>query len=244
MPKILNSRKRLRIEAKEGELDHVAPTRCLIKNSNSEQVCHILNILLHRLLDSYRNYSANENDPFIITNNANSPRFEMLPNDIFWLGAFGPTATSEDLVFHLYANNEKLDTMSWLITLCLLDKLHLRYYVRRQLAIYAFGDGGPTVDETPPFVLSCSHLIQTLFTLYSLAFKWHLDYSVPTSYLVSILPHAKEQRRQILAATITEEVFLLKNLNYNCFVTPAHITKLLDNFLTKEECLALVNETY
>ncbi|EPY33472.1 hypothetical protein STCU_02201 [Strigomonas culicis] len=126
--------------------------------------------------------------------------------------------------------------MSWLIVACLLDKLHLQFYVDKRVDACALRGCVSSVALEPNSCMLCKHyMIQTVFTLYSLAFKWHLDYCVPTSYLVTILPHTKAQQRVLLAATIAEEVALLKKLKFNCFVTLEQITKLTDNFLTRDE---------
>lgn len=153
----------------------------------------------------------------------------------------------DGLVFHFYQCNAAFDTFSWVIAFCLMDRLQLDYYVQqrvRQVVLLqrggavSIGEGESNTawpDPTPPFRLFSEYTFEALFAVYSLALKWHLDYSVSINYLVSLLPHEQRQRKSILLGTAALERKVLQQLKYNCFVHEDQVIQLLEHFLTATE---------
>ncbi|KAG5499435.1 hypothetical protein JKF63_07998 [Porcisia hertigi] len=234
MPRLLQtSQKALRWQSK-GKLKESVP------QSASELAAQSLANLWHRLFQSYVHFSQPGCEPFVADAVTS---FECLGAEIsgshakleeMWAAGFGASSTPGALIVHLFLANELFDAVSWIIAFCLVDRLQLSHYVRQRLRALSFLQ--PAGDNYSCFQqLAKQRVTQLLFTAYSLAFKWHLDYTVSVKYLTNLLPHTRDARGCILRSTIDEEILVLKTLEFNCGVSQKHLLQLMDHFLTASE---------
>lgn len=211
-------------------------TTALVKpvtQSAGELAGQALASLWRRLFQSYLHFSQPGCAPFVME--AAQTCGEVVGASQWAAGfpASSAASTCDALILHLYVCNESLDALSWVIAFCLIDRLQLHHYVRQRLSHLSLRR--PTDAVAPAFHLTLEDAPQTLFTLYTLAFKWHLDYTVSIKYLTNLLPHCSATRRAILRSTARSELALLPVLDYNCAVSDAHIAQLMDHFLTPTE---------
>lgn len=216
----------------------VVPVHRPISKSPVELAAHALSLLWRRLFASYRAFRQPGAVPFVVSNPDDTSRGV---RDAEWASPFGPLATVDNLIFHFYVNNEPFDTFSWVIALCLLDTLQLDYYVQQRVrlvsAVQLCGSNGGTAAACPPaeFRLYDHFLFETLFTVYGLAMKFHLDYSVTLNYLVGLLPHPRSLRKSILRHSAILERRILGQIHYDCYIHETQVIQLLDHFLTPNE---------
>lgn len=201
--------------------------------STQELAAQALASLWRRLLQSYVHFSQPGCVPFVV---AGTGATAEAPAAAQWAAGFpaaSPPTTCDALIVHLFLCNEQFDTLSWVLAFCLIDRLQLHHYVRQRLSGMAFYR---TREAMPPaFCLALEDAAQTLFTAYTLAFKWHLDYTVSIKYLTNLLPHSSATRKAILRATARTELAVLPVLGYNCAVTETHMAQLMEHFLTPAE---------
>ncbi|KPI87735.1 hypothetical protein ABL78_3208 [Leptomonas seymouri] len=207
--------------------------------STSELAAQALSNLWQRLFQSYLHFSQPGCDPFVtdaalctayIPRDAKSTEMR---STIHWGPGFSTASTCDALIQHLFLCNEHFDALSWVIAFCLIDRLQLHHYVRQRLQNISFWK--PPSSLSAPFRLVKEDTPQLLFTMYTLAFKWHLDYTVSIKYLTNLLPHIGAARKAILQRTVKEELVVLQVLDYNCAVSDRHVAQLMDHFLTVAE---------
>ncbi|CCW59766.1 unnamed protein product [Phytomonas sp. EM1] len=216
--------------------EYVFPTYSLRARGLSPPYCIVL--LWERMLQSYFSFSQSGAPSFVIDgleqykwNQLCYSNFAI--KDSLWCSGFNDKNGVEALIFHFYYLNEDFDTFSWIIAFCLIDRLQLMHYVH-----YSLRDVGvceSTNGNNDMFRLSTSYLIHTLFIMYSLASKCHLEYHVSLNFLSFSLPLPGIQRRRILRVSARFERYLLQSLNYNCYVSENQVNQLLDEFLTLSE---------
>lgn len=203
-----------------------------VMRSKDELAAGSLYLLWSRLLKSYRQFSLTETTSFISdAPNLNRALSSHVANDE-WGSGFAPKSNLESFIFHLYAHNRVFDTHAWLIAFCMIDKLHLQHYVRKSIHKIIFWK-----TENPSTLLQIdpNYMWQFLFSMYSLAFKWHVDYRVSIRYLVNTLPHHEVLREHILKSALLFEVNILRCLGYNCYIDFTQIVQLVHHFLTSSE---------
>ena len=203
--------------------------------SASELAAQALSNLWRRLYQSYQRFSQPGCDPFVTDAASAALATENTAGieAIRWAPGFSALSTCDALIQHLYLCNEHFDTLSWVIAFSLIDRLQLHHYVRQRLQNISFWR---PLDSSPTsFQIVKEDVSQLLFTVYTLAFKWHLDYTVSIKYLTNLLPHTTAARRTILRTTVKYELLVLKVLDYNCAVSGRHMAQLLEHFLTATE---------
>jgi hypothetical protein len=199
-----------------------------------------LSTLWQRLFQSYVHFSQPSCDPFItdaalcsVTLPIHAAARTMGSSAIQWAPGYSVARTCDALIQHLFLCNEHFDTLSWVIAFCLVDRLQLHHYVRQRLQNISFWR---SLDSAPAaFQIVKDDVPQLLLTLYTLAFKWHLDYTVSVKYLTNLLPHPSSIRKTILHTTVQDELAVLEVLDYNCAVSHHHIEQLMNHFLTAAE---------
>ncbi|KAK7200213.1 hypothetical protein NESM_000072700 [Novymonas esmeraldas] len=208
-----------------------------VPQSSSSLAAQSLACLWRRLLHGYVHFTQPGCDPFV-TDAPTALGVDAdgdVALDALWTAGFAAgTSASEALIVHLFLANEHFDAVSWIIAFCLIDRLQLNHYVHQRLRNLSFWQPAGN-DAYGRLRLPRVRHTQLLFTAYSLAFKWHLDYSVSVKYLTNLLPHTHHARAHILHHTIKQEVLLLGTLEFNCAVSETHVLQLLDHFLTASE---------
>lgn len=219
----------------------LSPTTRPLSRQRTEIAVYSMHAIWQRLLKSYQCFSQSDAVPFVVPDATlfQSPEEGSLDRSSP-APAPGPSQGSywkrecpiDVLIAQLYVKNEALDRMAWLIAFCLLDRLQLNHYVQQRLHHITFW----TPEASTTFRLPLCDVSEILFTLYGVALKWHLDYSVSLSYLLSLLPPCRpDEQQSLLRETGKKERYLLCCLNYNCWVSPSHLFQLLDHFLTSAE---------
>lgn len=225
-----------------------------------ELAAKAISLLWGRLLGSYLTFTQPNVAPFVVQledndhlsgtllspNGSSDIPSTLAVSDAEWGSGFACPVVDE-LIIHFFLNNEPFDTFAWIIAFCLLDKLQLQYYVHQQvrqitafhpdrdIAHTAIGTDSAVQENQPPFRLFANYTCEALFTFYTLALKWHLDYSVTLNYLVNLLPHHRRERKRILLSTVALERKILRQLKYNCFIHGDQVIQLLDHFLSLTE---------
>lgn len=232
MPLLIHNQQK---NAKAGSGDALSKP---IPKSTGELAAEAFSNLWQRLFQSYVHFSQPGCEPFVRDaaplHGAPRGSFDVAESrGLLWNTGFASSSTSTALIQHLYLCNEHFDVLSWLIAFCLIDRLQLHHYVRQRLGNMSLWK--PSESSPPPFQLVKGDVAQVLFTVYTLAFKWHLDYTVSIKYLTNLLPHPSAARRAILRTTVADELLVLQVLDYNCAVSQYHLTQLMDHFLTPTE---------
>lgn len=158
----------------------------------------------------------------------NSEELKLLENKLFSHANSDRTFSVRSLLECLLLGNWELDSASWLIVFALFDRLISR------LNASLYDDGTCFFNIFYP-----EYSVHTLFTLYCISFKWHLDYTISLKYLVDLLPCTTESKKTILLATGAVEQCFLSILDYHCNVTRKDILELLELSLLPEESSAL-----
>ncbi|KPA80718.1 hypothetical protein ABB37_04887 [Leptomonas pyrrhocoris] len=210
-----------------------------LPQSAKELAAQALSNLWQRLFRSYQHFSQPGCDSFVIdaavgaapiTSGAKGTGRQ---RGMQWAPGFSTASTCDALIQHLFRCNEHFDALSWVIAFCLIDRLQLHHYVRQRLQNISFWK--PLHSSPASFQLVKEDAPQLLFTAYTLAFKWHLDYTVSIKYLTNLLPQQRHARTAILRATVEDELVVLQALDYNCAVSDHHVAQLMDHFLTAAE---------
>ncbi|GET90579.1 hypothetical protein, conserved [Leishmania tarentolae] len=233
MPRLLHGSERAGEEKQYERLRKSVP-----KNAN-DLAAHSLANLWRRLFQSYIHFTQPGCLPFVTDVTTPSDGVGSVSSsdselNALWAAGFSASSTPDALIVHLFLANKHFDAVSWIIAFCLVDRLQLSHYVRHRLRELSFLQQHE--DSSNCFLrLAKEHVTQLLFTSYSLAFKWHLDYTVSVKYLTNLLPHACSARTCILRSTIKEELVILETLEFNCAVSHDHVLQLMDHFLTASE---------
>ncbi|KAG5474226.1 hypothetical protein CUR178_04340 [Leishmania enriettii] len=233
MPRILRPPRR----GGEGHHDEKL-SMSMPKNANDLAAQSLTN-LWRRLFQSYVHFTQPGCPPFVTDGITHRDCVDDIAGsdaalDALWATGFAAPSTPDALIVHLFFANEHFDAVSWIIAFCLIDRLQLSHYVRQRLRELSFL--APRKDSrTCSLRIAKEHVTQLLFTVYSLAFKWHLDYTVSVKYLTNLLPHKHSAQGLILRSTIKEELVVLEALDFNCAVSQNHLLQLMDHFLTAPE---------
>ncbi|CAJ1030062.1 hypothetical protein, conserved [Leishmania lindenbergi] len=233
MPRLIHA-----LHRPEGGRGNEKLTKSVPKTANDLAAQSLAN-LWRRLFQSYVHFTQPGCEPFVSDSITDLDCVDDVANadtalDTLWAAGFAASSAPDALIVHLFLANEHFDAVSWIIAFCLVDRLQLNHYVRQRLRVLSFLQ--PRENSSSCFVrLAKAHVTQLLFTAYSLAFKWHLDYTVSVKYLTSLLPHARSTRGRILHRTIQEELRVLETLEFNCAVSQNHLLQLMDHFLTASE---------
>ncbi|CAG9578024.1 conserved hypothetical protein [Leishmania major strain Friedlin] len=233
MPRLLHGSQRAGEEHEAEKLTKSLP------RTASDLAAQSLANLWRRLFQSYVHFTQPGCLPFVADVATYSEGVDSVADsdtalDALWAAGFDASSTPDALIVHLFLANKHLDAVSWIIAFCLVDRLQLSHYVRQRLRELSFLQ--QREDSSNCFLrLAREHVPQLLFTAYSLAFKWHLDYTVSVKYLTNLLPHTRSARGRILRCTIKEELVILETLEFNCAVSHDHLLQLMDHFLTASE---------
>ncbi|KEG13740.1 hypothetical protein DQ04_00811000 [Trypanosoma grayi] len=197
------------------------------------RVSRALFTLWCRLLESYQSAAYDDACPFLV-GHQHSPRASAgaawgAADDARWQSMFGPRASAEALIFHLYYGFIDVDTAGWVIAFCIIDNLQLQHIVRKKMQQLA-GSAGDL-----PFLFHLGNSWRNLFVAYCLALKWHLDYNITINDVVNLLPHTSQNRPYLCMTCAMTERQMLHHLDYNVTVRPGQLLQLLDNFLMFDE---------
>ncbi|CCW67257.1 unnamed protein product [Phytomonas sp. Hart1] len=228
----------LKADSTDAEKDDKCGSSIYFLRVKGETGANSILLLWERLLQSYLSFSQAGAPSFVINSTEEFQRdppryFEFGVKNHVWSSEYNTKNGVKELIFHFYLANDMFDTFSWIIAFCLIDRLQLMYYVQQTLAKTGFCE--PSDRKKDTFRLSTDYLIHILFIVYSLALKWHLDFSVSLNYMAHLLPFSYFHRRKILSASVQFERYILRLLEYNCYVSESQVTQLLDHFLTASE---------
>lgn len=130
----------------------------------------------------------------------------------------------------LHCGNKEHDSVAWLITFVLFDRL-----------IFSLDTELRTNNSFILNIFYPEFSVHTLFTLYCISFKWHLDYTVSLKYLVDLLPCSSDNKKYILQRTVALERLFLTILNFCCNVSRKEILDILEFSLLPDDASALSN---
>lgn len=200
------------------------------KRSRSSADSYLLD-LLEELWSSYsprfRLYSKRQEQKKSATS---SKELKLVQNSLFGCKNSHQPFSVRTLLECLHYGNKEHDSVAWLIVFVLFDRL-----------IFSLDTELRTNDS---FILSIFYpefSVHTLFTLYCISFKWHLDYTVSLKYLVDLLPCSSDNKKYILQRTGVLERQFLSMLNFCCNVSRKQLLDFLEFSLLPEDSSALLN---
>lgn len=142
----------------------------------------------------------------------------------------------EALILRLFSANRDVDSMCWFIALNFLDALTKKYYAEQQST-----ENSRRLLPLHRIRIPEDSKSQTLFSIYCLACKWHIDYTVKIRYLTSLLHCNDAESEMIVAAAAADERLLLQELEYNCYVDFKDVQTLLTRHFLCDELTIVCN---
>ncbi|KAH9599129.1 hypothetical protein LSM04_007820 [Trypanosoma melophagium] len=219
----------------------ISPRKPFCSSKGRVLVTRTLITLWNRLLESYQTESTMEVFPFLFEG---EKQFSQIKNDNTelniadndkWQIGFGSNASVGEMIFHLYYALSDVDSAAWVIAFCIIDKLHLQHHISNHLGL----SSNSSYKETL-FRFYLGNKWRNLFVAFCLALKWHCDYNITINYIIDLLPHSSQDRKQLRRLSALTERCMCHTLGYNVSVPPEYLLQILEQFLSYEERICLM----